>query len=444
MREEALMEPNKPSIEEYNDSGNGKHSHVENKANKDSYFSTKPISLAKQIIEEYDVIYYGGQLWYNKNGCYRLADMELRNYLQERLGDEFSSNKVKQVLYALQSRVYKEMFAPETCWINFRNGVYNWVEDSFHLHGDRNDVKFMNQIPVDFNKEAKCPMIETFLSEVITPEDKGVLLQFLGYCMIPTTKLEKAMMLIGEGANGKSTFLKVMTAMIGQENISNLSLFDLEKRFRLVGIVGKLVNIYPDLPNKNLVEIGIFKAVVSGDPLTGERKYGTAFSFNPYAKMLFSTNKLPTTQDISPAFFRRWLIIEFPNTFNGKQRDPGLLTKLSSREELEGLVQLSIRGLNELYSDEEFSESHKMNELIDNYEKANNPVSVFINERCVVGDGFEIKKTDLYATFKKFTFREGLQTLGRNDFARRVRKLIPSITEISDTSRRWRGIKLDK
>ncbi len=428
----------------YHEGGNGCGNISSNQPNTTEYLNTTPIALAEQIENGLDVIHYGGQFWYNKNGCYRPAEMELRNYLQGKLGNEFSQHKVNQVFYTLLSRVRVEKLDTPSDWINFKNGVYNFREGRFYSHKEKKDIKFMNQIPVDYNEEAKCPRIEQFLSEVVSPEDRRTLLQFLGYCLVPTTRFEKALMLIGDGANGKSTFIKLMTAMIGQENISNLSLVDLSKQFRLSGIVGKMVNIYPDLPYKNVADLSVFKAVVSGDPITGEKKFGNSFTFVPYAKMVFSTNKLPTTQDISPAFFRRWLIVEFPNSFNGKQRDTGLLDKLITNEALQGLAQSAIECLIELYENEAFSESSKMQELLGSYERANNSVAAFIKERCETGESLEIHKTALYKSYKNFAHDEGLQMLGRNDFNKELRKQLPSLMEVSDSSRRWRGITVDK
>ena len=403
-----------------------------------------PIFIADQVMKKFDLIFYGVQFWCNRNGCYVPAEMEIRNFLQSLLKNKFSSHNVKEILFALESKVYKEQVDSEPNFINFKNGIYDWSKKEFCEHGKRNDLKFMNQIPVNFNKNAEYPKIQKFLSEVVSEEDQKVLLQFLGYCLIPTTQYEKAMMLVGDGANGKSTLLKVIIALIGGENSSTLSLFDLSHRFRLAEIVGKLVNIYPDLPNKKLMESSIFKALVAGDPITAERKYSKPFTFRSFAKLIFSTNKLPPTYDISPAFFRRWLIIEFPNAFYGKKRDTKLLSKLTTQEELEGLLQLAIKGLHTLNDTGDFHTSERMGKIISEYERVNNPVTAFIEEKCIIALGAEIKKVELYAAYQLFVFDEKLTALGRNEFAKELKRHVPALTEVHDTSKRWRGIDLIK
>ncbi len=403
--------------------------------------SPSTLAIANKVDSEFDLVFYGGQLRYYEDGFLRPAEMVIRNYLQGLLGKYFSSKHVSEVFYTLESRHFVERIPLNVKLINFQNYILNWIENKTYEH-DSIDVKFISQLPVNYNPDAKCPQIQKFLDEVVDSEDQQVLLQYLGYCMIPTTRFEKALMLIGDGANGKSTLLKLVIAMLGQENISTLSLFDLSHRFRLAEIVGKLVNIYTDLPSKKLEDSSVFKAILSGDPITGERKYAHPFTFKPYTRLLFSTNKLPTTIDISPAFFRRWLIIEFPHTFDEKKRDTGLFTKLSKPEELEGLAQLAIQGLRMLKEADEFSESTRMAQLRSDYERSNNPVAAFFEERCIIDAEAEIKKADLFKLFIKYVNEWKLPSLGRNEFIEELKRQVPSIIEVRDSDRKWRGIKL--
>jgi len=234
--------------------------------------------------------------------------------------------------------------------------------------------------------------------------------------------------------------LKTFMRIIGKLNASTLSLYDLSHRFRLAEIVSKLANIFPDLPYKRLEDSSIFKAVVSGDHITGERKYGNPFTFVPFAKLIFSANRMPTTADISPGFFRRWLIIEFPFSFYGKDRDTRLLSKLTTEEELEGLLMSAIKGLKSLHENGDFQESQGMKDMKAEYERMNNPVAEFIEACCMVDPNVEIEKTKLYEKFREYTVEHKLQSLGRNDFYKELQKQVPSIVDVHDVSRRWRGI----
>ncbi|HIC90540.1 MAG TPA: hypothetical protein EYP21_00450 [Syntrophaceae bacterium] len=402
----------------------------------------KPIFIANRVQQVFDLIFYGGEFWYHKNGCYRPAEMVIRNFLQTELGKYFSSRFVSEVLYVLQSRCYTKNVKVNPQLISFKNGVYDWIEDKLYSHKEVSDQRFMTQLPVNFNPKAKCTRIDRFLDEVMRPEDKKALLQFIGYCLIPTTRFEKAMMLVGDGANGKSTFLKTLIALIGKSNTSTLSLYDLSHRFRLAEIVGKLVNVFPDLPYKKIQDSSAFKAIVSGDPITAEKKYLKPFTFEPFTKLIFSTNKLPQIQDISHAFFRRWLIVQFPNTFEGDKKDPGLLSQLTTQHELEGLLLLAIEGLNSLYEAEDFAESQGMRDMREEYERMNNPVSVFIDERCNVGPDYKVGKVILYEDFKHFVSNEKLPLLSQIEFNKELSKQIPTLKEISGKERYWRGIAI--
>ncbi|OGW16728.1 MAG: hypothetical protein A3G93_08450 [Nitrospinae bacterium RIFCSPLOWO2_12_FULL_45_22] len=402
----------------------------------------EPIFIANRVEQEFDLIFYGGQFWYYNEGCYRPAEMEIREFLQTVLGKDFSSHFVKEVFYVLESRCFKKAIASDPGFINLRNGVYDWINAKLYPHSEMPDKRFIYQLPVSFNPKAKTPRIEKFLSEVVRPEDKKALLQFVGYCLIPTTRFEKAMMLLGEGANGKSTLIKILISLLGKDNVSTLSLHDLSHRFRLADLVGKLLNVFPDLPYRRLQDTANFKGLVSGDPITAERKYQRPFTFENFARLVFSTNKLPPTLDVSPAFFRRWLLIEFPNSFYGKDRDPGLLSRLTTREELEGFLLMAIEGLNSLYEAEEFTESQDMKDLRTEYERTSNPVNAFLEEQCQVDADAEIENAELFTAFRRYMFKEKLPSIGRNDFYKELKKIVPSLVEVRDSSRRYRGIKV--
>jgi len=399
-----------------------------------------PYYLSDLIKVQFNPIFYGGQFWYEKNGVLKPAEIPIRNFLLEELKDKFSSHKVKETLYALEAMCFVERINLLSEFISLENGIYDWTDDQLFDHEP--SVKFLNQIPVQLNKEAQCPMITKFLNEVVKPEDKKALLQFIGYCLIPDTRYEKALLLVGEGANGKSTLLKLLISLIGRDNITTLSLYDLSHRFRLAELVGKLANIFPDLPYKRLEDSSNFKAIVSGDPIMGERKYGKPFTFFPYAKLIFSANRMPSTKDISEAFFRRWLIIEFPNSFKGKERDTNLLNKLTTQEELEGFVLLAIEGLKSLSQEGDFAESDGMKALKTEYEQMNNPVAAFIDERCLIDPNVSVGKTELYRSFRDFAYEGKMETLGRNEFQRELIKQVPSVQEVRNPSRKWRGIAL--
>lgn len=136
-----------------------------------------------------------------------------------------------------------------------------------------------------------------------------------------------------------SVYLNLLTYFLGMENVSKISLQELtSNRFAIGKLYGKNANIFADLESKALNSTGYFKGLTGGDYLTCDRKFRDAFDFKNYAKLLFSCNQIPDSDDQSDAFYRRWLIIPFTKEFKKEEQDPLLLSKLVSQQELSGFA----------------------------------------------------------------------------------------------------------
>ena len=119
-------------------------------------------------------------------------------------------------------------------------------------------------------------------------------------------------------------------------------------RFALANLYGKHVNTFADLKPLKLSETGSFKMLVSGDSITGEHKFGQPFTFRNYAKLIFSANEILESDDKSVAFYRRWLIIHCNKMFQKGAEDTKLIMKLTTPEELSGLLNLALISLKQL------------------------------------------------------------------------------------------------
>ncbi|GAI17012.1 unnamed protein product, partial [marine sediment metagenome] len=99
---------------------------------------------------------------------------------------------------------------------------------------------------------------------------------------------------------------------------SNLSLQAIEyQRFAVADLFGKLVNLYADIPSTKMEHVGVFKMLTGGDTIGAEKKFRDRFGFNNYARLVFSTNKPPKVDEDTLAFWRRWIMINLPNKFEG-------------------------------------------------------------------------------------------------------------------------------
>jgi putative DNA primase/helicase len=138
-----------------------------------------------------------------------------------------------------------------------------------------------------------------------------ILAEYLGYIFTRSLKLEKALLLYGSGANGKSVFFDIINALLGPENTSNYSLQSLTSQngYQRAELSNKLVNYGSEMNGK--LEAYIFKQLVSGEPVEARHIYGHPFIMTRYAKLIFNCNELPKDVEQTHAFFRRFLIVPF-------------------------------------------------------------------------------------------------------------------------------------
>jgi len=182
------------------------------------------------------------------------------------------------------------------------------------------------------------------------------LFEIIGYALYPRYDLHKAVMLVGSGANGKSTYLRLIKDILGARNVSNIPLQELtnpdKNRFSPSMLYHKLANIFGDLPREALRDTSLFKVLVGEDRLCSDRKYKSPICFYNYAKLIFSANELPQVYDMSFAFWRRWLVIEFPNQF---PIDPEFYERTFTEEEIEGVILVSLIAFREAWRRRRFS-----------------------------------------------------------------------------------------
>lgn len=198
-----------------------------------------------------------------------------------------------------------------------------------------------------------CPSIDKAFNEWVGEDNKKILYEIIGYTLWPEYSIHRAFMLLGDGSNGKSTYLKLIEHFLGRKNVAHVSLQDLaENRFSAYQLVGKLANIFPDIPSRPLRYTGIFKALTGQDTIYIDVKHRHGFNYENYAKLIFSANELPRVNDMTYAFWRRWIIVEFPNKF---PHTPGFLKQLLTPDEMKGLLIISLIALREVLKKGEFS-----------------------------------------------------------------------------------------
>jgi putative DNA primase/helicase len=215
------------------------------------------------------------------------------------------------------------LFSPD--FMNTTHIPVNYIKyNSEHIH-TLNDFHRPNGTgPIaDFFRlvECPCPAIIKFLYEIMTPDDVGLILDFMAYCLWRSYKFNFWMLFNGAGLNGKSVLLMLIERFLGKDNVSGETLDRLlHERFAPANLFQKMANIDADVsPDVIFNNTGVLKKLTGNDLHAGEFKYKKPFAFRNYAKLIFSCNKIPETEDNTDAFFRRILIINFTQQFFGTE-----------------------------------------------------------------------------------------------------------------------------
>jgi len=259
----------------------------------------------------------------------------------------------------------------------------------------------------------------------------SVAFEIVAWLMVADNSIQKAVLLSGEGSNGKSAYIAALLAFIGKQNAAAISLHKLESdRFSASRLVGKLANICADLPSEHLESTSMFKALTGGDTMLAERKYGDSFEVTPFARLIFSANHPPRSADASHAFFRRWVVIPFERTFDGTDAVPRaeLDARLSSPGELSGVLNRALAALPSLRA-RGFSEPDSMPRARDDFRQVTDPLAVWLDQATVDYSYSEVLKKSLLFAYNDFAVKAGRPPMNQQSFGRAVRRLRPNLAE---------------
>ncbi|MGD0145942.1 MAG: phage/plasmid primase, P4 family [Nitrososphaerales archaeon] len=347
--------------------------------------------------------------------------------------------------------VKREIFFEPSPYLVLRNGLLS--TESEHLEPHTPDFYSLSRLPISFIPGQDCPKFRKFLGEVLYAEDIPVVQEWMGYCLCRGYPAQVAILFVGEGNNGKSTLIFVIQSLLGRENISAVSLHELElNRFAKADLFGKLANLYADLSDSAIQSVGTFKMLTGGDPIRGEKKFQNSFTFINGAKLTFSCNVVPEVYEDTTAFFRRWIIIQFPNSFNGDKADKNLLEKLTTPEELSGVLNFALEGLYRLRANGwTFSNSRSTADVRQDYIRRSSPMKAFLMDcTSLKSDGVTAKR-DLFQAFVDYCQKMKLATVTSDTFYKNLplyfagHPLQESREDVDGKGRRvncFRGIKL--
>ena len=265
-----------------------------------------------------------GEIWIYNEGIYiPQGKTFIREECRKVLGKAYTPQITNEVISKIEADTYiesKEFFTSNIKdEVAVKNGILNVIKKQ--LTPFNPDKIFFNKLPVKYEPDQDCPNIKKFLKSTLIEDDKPLMQEVFGFCLYKDYFMEKAIMLTGQGRNGKSKCIELIKYLLGSENCTNISLDKLSTdQFATAELLNKMANLAGDINSQEITDSSWFKGLTGRDLVGANRKFLPMVYFCNYAKMIFSANQLPLSNDNSFAFWERWVLINFPYTFISKQK----------------------------------------------------------------------------------------------------------------------------
>jgi putative DNA primase/helicase len=394
-------------------------------------------TLERAILKTLDVALAPGRVLYvYDSGVWRPGgDDAVAAQVRRALGERFRTTHANTMVEAIKVLPPKRIDPNEavTRFINCKNGLLDWRTGELHLHDP--SIPTINQVPHDWNPDAMCPRFDLFLTEVLVPSEAGdpdehretirAVWQLLGAILYDGNPWQKAALLRGDGENGKGELIGVAKGLVGSENVAAIDLHAVaENRFSTAELYGMMANLAGDLDPKMVKETSKFKMLTGGDSVPAERKFQQPFHFVCRAFSIFSANATLLTADTSHGYYRRWLIVPFPNSFPPDRRDKKLGQDLA--DEMPGILVKAVAGLRDLMTTNQFAVSSAMRDADTEERRHSNPVRAFVAEHVVLGDRgvHRLARHELYDSYRRWSEAEGLHPVAARTFHGRLRQAL--------------------
>lgn len=391
----------------------------------------------------YDLFYLWQNGWYKKVENKQMEKIMWKFLTWKYHNINITSNFVQDIVRQLKWALPIEFNEDNNHYLAFKDRLLNL--ETFEPEEFSREKFVTFYVPFIYDEiSTPTPNFNKFLSTSIvhnsdkTKSDKETVIfiqEMFGAFLISTMEAEVAFFLVGGGSNGKSTMLKVLRSIFSDEFRSAMSLQEMtSERFATVGLIGKKINISDDDESKYL-QSSKFKAIVTGNEISAERKFGEKFSFIPTTKYVFSTQKIPTFDGVDYGIVRRVKIVPFYKRFVPAEKDHQLSKKLL--EETAGILGWAIVGAKRLIDNNfVFTESKAITNALSEFESEMSSTIRFIRESYVIDPKGFTAGEELYAYYRAWCDNTGKKPSNKYSFLKDIKN---NLTGVDRKRGRYKG-----
>ena len=421
--------------------------------------AAKVFSLKNQVERFNDIlpIFYDKSgifwLWDNEERFWEMSDeVDILNMIEKETGDDIINSKSRtEILNALKQK--GRLNTPKDIkktWIQFKDKIYDTEKGENFLATPEYFVT--NPIPYEVSGDPRTPVIDRIFEQWVGKDYIETLHEIIAYCLLPDYPINRLFCFIGGGMNGKSCFLNLLRKFVGEKNVCSTELDTLlNSRFEITRLHKKLICIMGETNFNEMNKTSIIKKLTGQDVIGFEYKNKNPFEDLNYAKILIATNNLPKTNDKTIGFYRRWLIIDFPNQFSEKK---DILSEIPEKE-FNNLATNCIITLNKLMEKREFTNEGDIEERMKKYEDRSDPLENFMKRFIIDEVEGNVIKSEFEGKLNKWCKDNNFRKIAGNiigkkmkekgyDDGKVINKWFENEIECKKQVRAWLGIKWKK
>ena len=344
---------------------------------------------------------------------------------------KLSDSAIKGAINAATAAAWSPVFfAAERPGIAFVNGFATVENGAAVLLAHAPEHRARYRLEYHFDLDARAEQWTAFLeeiwrdcSEADRAERIGLVEEWVGAALLGLgTKYQKCLLLLGEaGANGKSTLLSVLRSLFPRSAVRSIGPQQWGDKFARAELAGARINIVNELPDADVVEGEMFKAIISGDAVQAQRKYKDPFDLISSAAHAFATNALPGTRDQSGGFWRRWAVLTFPRTFAESEQNRELVEQLQG--ELPAITAHVLRAAVRLVARARYALPESSDAALEEWREDSDQVRQRMRECCDEDQTAEATLASLYPVYAGWSKAHGHAALSSSKLAQRMKAM---------------------
>ena len=391
------------------------------------------VSFAEELLVEQQLASIGNALYFKDNGVYQRLDkvgLERLMFLKDKTITLNQRKEVAAFCNAMAPRYDSDIVLSRPNYMAFNNGVVDVITQTVEPF-ENVDLPFTSRVPFNFptSEPPRNETVETFLDAITCghADRRQLLLEMVGSCLYRKNVLRSIFILTGDRANGKSTLLKFINYALGIDNVSNLSIHELNNQFYVSKLIGKLANLGDDIGDGFIADSSTLKSLATSDRIIGNIKYQEPIEFNSYASLIFTANFMPRVNDPTGAFMSRLQVVKFEADFS-QNPDVNILDRLCTPDCASYMLYLGARSFAYALGQGKFTETADSAESKAEFTEESNPVALFIEQEYDPLNKLDKAViSEVYDAFNRFCVAEGCATMSRSRFTRRVKAVVKGL-----------------